>query len=201
MALARRAAAEHTEQVSDQHFTALAFSGSLRSGSANTALIHMAQRIAPSELRIEIVDWVTELPWMNPDLESDPPPTVQRWWDELRRVDALIVGLPEYNFTPSALAKNALDWATRPPDDRAIAGTVIALLSAAGRSGGQRSQDSISEVLGYMGAVMVPEPHVRLALPGERLRPDGTTDDPTIEEAVRAKLDAVVSAIRATRSA
>jgi hypothetical protein len=33
------------------------------------------------------------------------------------------------------------------------------------------------------------------------LRPDGTTDDPTIEEAVRAKLDAVVSAIRATRSA
>jgi len=33
-------------------FAAIAFSGSLRNGSSNTALVRLAQRIAPPELTI-----------------------------------------------------------------------------------------------------------------------------------------------------
>ena len=51
-------------------FAAIAFSGSLRNGSSNTALVRLAQRIAPPELTIEIIDWVDQLPWMNPDLAT-----------------------------------------------------------------------------------------------------------------------------------
>ena len=101
-------------------YRVIAFSGSLRRGSTNTALILMAKRLAPEELQIDIVDWVDELPWMNPDLEADPPEPVRRWWDTLRAADGLLVGMPEYNFSPTPLAKNAIDWATRPPDDRAV---------------------------------------------------------------------------------
>lgn len=176
-------------------FRAIAFSGSLRKGSTNTALVHLAQRIAPPELTIDIIDWVDQLPWMNPDLETDPPEIVQRWWNALRSADALIVGMPEYNGTPTALAKNALDWATRPPADRAIKGTAVAFLSAAGRSGGQRAQDSVSVVLGFIGATVVAEPPVRLSMVGDRFDAEGNTDDPEIIDAVAAKLRAVVDAL------
>lgn len=176
-------------------FRAIAFSGSLRTGSSNTALVRLAQRIAPPELSIEIVDWIDQLPWMNPDLEANPPDILQRWWHALREADALIIGMPEYNGTPTALAKNAIDWATRPPGDRAIAGTAVAFLSAAGRSGGQHSQDSVTPVLGFMGASVVVDPPVRLSMVGERIDADGNTDDPEIIDAVAAKLRAVVDAL------
>ncbi len=182
-------------------FHAIAFSGSLRAGSSNTALVRLAQRIAPPELSIEIIDWVDQLPWMNPDLETNPPEIVQRWWSALRGADALIIGMPEYNGTPTALAKNAIDWATRPPSDRAIKGTAVAFLSAAGRSGGQHSQDSVTPVLGFMGASIIAEPQVRLSQVGDRIDADGHTDDPEIIDAVAAKLCAVVDALSLRESA
>lgn len=182
-------------------YRAIAFSGSLRDGSSNTALVRMAQRLSPPELTVEIIDWVDQLPWMNPDLETDPPEIVEQWWAVIREADALIVGMPEYNWSPTPLAKNALDWATRPPADRAITGTAVAFLSAAGRGGGANAQGNLTTILGYLGAHMVEEPPVRLSSVGDRLRPDGTTDDPEIEEAVRGKMEAVVEALRARDAA
>jgi len=179
------------------HYRAVAFSGSLRTGSLNTALVLMARRVAPERLTIEILDYVDQLPWMNPDVEHDPPAVVQRLWDDVRNSDALLIGLPEYNWGTSALAKNALDWLSRPADDRHVAGATIAFLSAASASGGQRAQDGISTVLGLMGATVVDEPHVRLSFAGDRLHADGTTSDPEIEAQVRAKLEAVVAALDA----
>lgn len=181
--------------MSTPTYHAIAFSGSLRKGSINTGLIQLAQRVAPAELSIEIVDWVDQLPWMNPDLETDPPEIVQRWWAALRGADALIVGMPEYNASPTGLAKNALDWATRPPSDRAIQGTAVAFLSAAGRSGGANAQDNIGRLLGYMGATVVEEPPVRLSNVSDRFDAEGHTDDPEIVEAVTAKLRAIVDAL------
>lgn len=180
----------------ETHYRVVAFSGSLRVGSSNTALVHMARRLAPPELQIEIVDWIRELPWMNPDLESDPPPVVQRWWDTVRAADALLVALPEYNWNPSPLAKNALDWATRPVPDRSIIGRTVAFMSSASRSGGAHAQGPISTVLGLLGATVVVEPPVQLALMADHIRPDGTTDRTEIEAAVSAKLAALLDALR-----
>jgi chromate reductase, NAD(P)H dehydrogenase (quinone) len=176
-------------------YRVVAFSGSLRQGSTNTALVKLAQRIAPPELQIEWVDWVDQLPWMNPDLEDDPPAVVQRWWQTLREADALLVGMPEYNWSPTPLAKNALDWATRPPDDRAIAGTIVAFLSSGGRGGGAKAQENLTPILGFMGATMVAEPPVQLAMIRDRIDADGNADE-EITEAVRAKLEAMLEALR-----
>jgi chromate reductase len=178
-------------------YRCIAFSGSLRHGSTNTALVRLAQRIAPPELQIEWIDWVDQLPWMNPDLERDPPEIVQRWWTTLREADALLVGMPEYNWGATPLAKNALDWATRPPPDRAIAGTVVAFLGAGGRSGAAKAQDNLTLVLGFMGAVMVAQPPVTLSQVVDRIDADGNTDDAEIIDAVAAKLAAVVAALQA----
>ena len=178
-------------------YRVVAFSGSLRRGSTNTALVLMAKRLAPKELQINIVDWVDQLPWMNPDLEADPPEPVRRWWNTLRAADALLVGMPEYNWSPTPLAKNAIDWATRPPDDRAIGHMVVAFISSSGRSGGQHSQANLTTILGYLAATVVVEPPVQLIRINDRINPDGTSDDLEIEAAVRGKLEAMVAALDA----
>jgi chromate reductase len=183
--------------VTSSPYRVIAFSGSLRTGSSNTALLHMARRLAPTALDIEIIDWIVDLPWMNPDLESDPPPVVQRWWDTVRTADAVLIALPEYNWSPSPLAKNAIDWATRPVPDRSITGRVVALMTSASRSGGSNAQGPLTTILGLLGATVVEEPPVQLALVADRINADGTTSDPEIERLVTAKLEAVVAALAA----
>jgi chromate reductase len=177
-------------------YRVLAFSGSLRQGSTNTALVRLAERLAPPELHFEWVEWVDQLPWMNPDLENDPPEVLQRWWSALRAADALVVGMPEYNWSPTPLAKNALDWATRPPDDRAIKDTVVAFLGSGGRGGTAKAQENLGVILGFMGATMVVDPPVQLSFLADKIDADGNTDDPEVIAAVQGKLDAVLSTLR-----
>ena len=119
-----------------------------------------------------------------------------RWWQALRDADALIVGMPEYNWNPTPLAKNALDWATRPPDDRAIKDTVVAFLGSGGRGGTAKAQENISVILGFLGAKVVVDPPVQLSFLADKIDADGNTDDPDVIDAVAAKLAAVLTALR-----
>ena len=122
----------------------------------------MAARLSPSELHIDVVnDVVFALPFYNADLEEDVPAVVQRWRDLVAAADALIIGMPEYNFLPSAVAKNAVDWATRPFGGQALRGKVIAMLTSAGKGGGANVQDSIGPILGMLGNTVVDEPRCR----------------------------------------
>ena len=178
-------------------YTAVAISGSLRSGSSNTALLHLARQVAPPELRIDIVESIRDLPYYNPDLEADPPTSVLRWRELVDAADALIIGLPEYNFGPSALAKNAIDWLTRPPGQHALRGKVVALLSSGGKGGGAKVQASLGPILGLLGNTVVDEPAVQIVMGAERLAGDGSTEDPEIVRVVSEKMANVVSALQA----
>jgi len=177
-------------------FTAVAFSGSLRADSSNTGLVHMAARLAPAELRVDVVnDVVFALPFYNADLEEAVPAEVQRWRDLVIAADALIIGMPEYNFLPSPVAKNAVDWISRPFGGQAMRGKVIAMLTSAGKGGGNKVQASIGPIMGLLGNTVVDEPPVQIVLGTNRIQADGTTTDPDVEAAVLAKLDAVLQAL------
>ena len=81
--------------------TILALSGSLRSGSSNTGLILLAERIAASEpslgLKIVTVDSLDSLPFYNADLE-DPnltPSSVREWRARVDDCVGLFIASPE----------------------------------------------------------------------------------------------------------
>ncbi|MFT3855747.1 MAG: NAD(P)H-dependent oxidoreductase [Ilumatobacteraceae bacterium] len=178
-------------------FTAVAFSGSLRRDSSNTGLVNMAARLAPAELHVDVVnDAVFALPFYNADLEEDVPPEVQRWRDLVTAADAVIIGMPEYNFGPSAVAKNAIDWVSRPFGALALTGKVIAMLTSGGKGGGSRVQAGIGPILGLLGNTVVEDSPVHIALGADRIQADGTTADPDVEAAVLGKLDALLRALR-----
>lgn len=178
-------------------FTAVAFSGSLRAQSSNTGLVRMAARLAPAGLKIDVVDDIVHsMPFYNADFEDDPPIEVVRWREALAGADALIMGLPEYNFLPSATAKNAVDWVSRPYGKHIMKGKVIALLTSGGKGGGAKTQAALGPILGLLGNTVVDEPPVLIALGADTISVDGSTTDPEIEAKVAAKLAAVLDALR-----
>lgn len=183
-------------------FSAIAFSGSLRAASSNTGLVRLAQRIAPDELSIEVdaaQAAIVALPFYNEDLEAEPPASVVAWRQLVADADAVIIGMPEHNFSPSAVAKNAIDWLTRPPGQHTLKGKVIAMMTSGGMGGGSRVQAPLALILGYLGNVIVEEPAVNVKMGQTRIAADGTTDD-EIADLVRQKLANVVTALHAQRA-
>ncbi len=95
----------------------LAMSGSLRSRSYNTGLLRAAARVAPPGMDIEIFQ-LADIPMFDADLEQNHgfPPRVKVLRDQIAQCDAILISSPEYNYSVPAALKNAIDWASRPPD-------------------------------------------------------------------------------------
>ncbi|MGH9133191.1 MAG: NAD(P)H-dependent oxidoreductase [Ilumatobacteraceae bacterium] len=137
------------------------------------------------------------LPYYNADLDTPAnlPAVCQAWRDDVAAADALLLAVPEYNWGPSGVIKNAIDWLTRPLGEHAIRGKVIAIVTSAGRGGGSHVQPPLVEILGLLGNTMVTEPPIMVATGTDRIASDGTTTDPEIEMLIRARLDGIVAAL------
>jgi len=88
--------------------------GSLRKASLNGMLANALISLAPSSMKLEIVE-IGQLPLYNQDLDTNPPP--EQWTAFRRRViaaDAVLFVTPEYNRSVPAVLKNALDVGSRP---------------------------------------------------------------------------------------
>jgi chromate reductase, NAD(P)H dehydrogenase (quinone) len=88
--------------------------GSLRKASFNGMLANALISLAPSSLKLDIVE-IGQLPLYNQDLETDLPPAP---WTAFRQrvkaADAVLFVTPEYNRSVPAVLKNALDVGSRP---------------------------------------------------------------------------------------
>ncbi len=88
--------------------------GSLRKESFNRKMAHALIELAPSELKLEIVE-IGQLPLYNQDLDTGSPPAP---WvvfrDRLRPVDGVLFVTPEYNRSVPGVLKNAIDVGSRP---------------------------------------------------------------------------------------
>ena len=94
----------------------LAVAGSLRSGSFNKMALKAAKVIEPEGMEIEIFD-LSHIPLYNEDLRAQGfPPSVATFRSKIRDADALLFSTPEYNHSVSGVLKNAIDWASRPPN-------------------------------------------------------------------------------------
>lgn len=179
-------------------FTVLALSGSLRAGSANTGLVRMAHRVCPPDLAIRHYTGIGDLPFYNADLDTAAtwPSPVVAWREAVQAADALLLAAAEYNWGPSAVLKNAIDWVSRPPGQHLIQGKVIAVISVGGGGGGKRAQAHLDEVLGLLGNTMVTEPEMQLKKGAEYVFPDGSSAMPIIEITLAGRLAGMLSALR-----
>ena len=91
----------------------LGISGSLRQASFNSSLLRVAQEETPEGMEIAAHD-LASLPFYNRDVEEQgDPDSVTNFKTAIREADGVLVVTPEYNFSPSGVLKNAIDWASR----------------------------------------------------------------------------------------
>lgn len=142
----------------------LGISGSLRRASFNTALLHAAQEMLPTDVAFGIHD-LHGLPLFDQDVEKlgDPAP-VAALKDAVARADALLLACPEYNGGITGVLKNAIDWISRSGIARPsapLAGKRACIVGASpGVTGTVRAQDQLRLVLRRAGAVVEPQGEV-----------------------------------------
>ena len=136
--------------------------GSLRKASTNRLLMLEAVRRFGDA---EFVEGDLRLPLYDGDLEAESgiPAEVQALADQIAGADAVIVATPEYNKGISGVLKNALDWVSR-TKGAPWANKPVALMSAAaGRAGGERTQNMARLCLTPFRPLLITGPEVMVA--------------------------------------
>ncbi|MGH7048159.1 MAG: NADPH-dependent FMN reductase [Stellaceae bacterium] len=118
----------------------LAICGSLRSGSYNRAALRTAIELKPPGMTVAVAE-IGTIPLYNEDVRVQGfPPPVETLRRQIKEADALLFATPEYNYSMPGVLKNAIDWASRPPD-QPFAGKPVAIMgAAAGMAGTARAQ-------------------------------------------------------------
>ena len=109
------------------------FAGSLRRESFNRKLLKAASESMPAGATLEMLA-IDHVPLYNADVETEEgvPTSVVSIKDSMAAADGLVIATPEYNGGIPGVAKNLIDWVSRPPDDvpRVLRGKPVALMGA-----------------------------------------------------------------------
>jgi chromate reductase, NAD(P)H dehydrogenase (quinone) len=149
--------------------------GSLRVKSYNRGLLRAAIELAPPGLDIQIFDRLGEIPLYSQDIEEegDPEP-VTAFKEAIRQADALLVATPEYNYNIPGVLKNAIDWASRPPEGSVLNEKPAAILGASpGGTGTARSQLALRQAFLFTRTLVLPSPEVMVARVHEKFDENG----------------------------
>lgn len=141
----------------------IGLSGSLRKGSFNTALLHVAAEVAPSGCTVR-VESIRDIPLYDADLEAAAPPgAVTDLQAKIDAADGLLLVSPEYNNSIPGVFKNAIDWVSSFPSggDKIFRGLPVGLIGASpgpfGTVGAQTAWLPVFRALSvkpYLGATL-----------------------------------------------
>lgn len=166
----------------------LGISGSLRAGSYNRMALRAAQALAPAGMTIETCE-IGNLPHYDGDVEAiGIPAPVMAFREKVRAADALLIATPEYNASISGVLKNAIDWASRPPQ-QPLDGKPIAVFGASpGATGTVRAQIHLRQILANMNGLVMVQPNVLIGMAGQRFDASGELVDSATKQFVQDML-------------
>ncbi|WP_425146981.1 NADPH-dependent FMN reductase [Deinococcus sp.] len=125
----------------------LGISGSLRTASIDSALLHAASSLTPGGAELSVYGEWGSLPPFSPDLEAAAPPSVLAFRAALADVRGLLIACPEYAHGIPGAFKNALDWVVGSGE---LSGKPVLTLNASPAS--YHAQMALLEVLRTMDA-------------------------------------------------
>jgi chromate reductase len=140
----------------------LGIAGSLRRGSFNAALLRLAQELAPAGMTIETFD-IAPIPLYNEDVRQQGfPAPVEDLRARIKATDGLLIATPEYNYSIPGVLKNAIDWASRPPDQPFDGKPIGVMGASAGAMGGGRGQYHLRQCFIFLNGLVMNRPEVMI---------------------------------------
>ena len=179
-----------------RRFKVLGISGSASKNSYNTHLLRAIAPMLPSNIDYSIFEGLTSLPFYTPEIDNDNdrPAIAQALRDSIRNADALIIATPEYNFSVTALTKNAIDWASRPYGAHPLVRKPILPLSASmSILGGVRGQLHLRDVLHSTESNVVPRPEVFVSSAHTKFNEDHELTDQETINLLKLAIDSLVA--------
>jgi len=132
--------------------------GSLRKDSINRKVANALIELAPSRLKLAIVE-IGQLPICNQDGDEKPPAEWTSFRERIRAADAVLFVTPEHNRSVPAALKNAIDVASRPYGKSAWSGRPGAVVSASpGGIGGFGANHHLRQSLVFLNVPAMPQP-------------------------------------------
>lgn len=152
-------------------------SGSLRRQSFNSALLRAAGELLPEGVSLDVLR-IDDLPFYNEDLrEAGVPEAARRFRAAVKAADAVLIVTPEYNYSVPGVLKNAIDWASRPPqqcfDDKPVA----VMGASSGVRGTVRAQLHLRQILVSINAHVMPKPELMVGHAGSLVTQEGLLHD------------------------
>jgi len=169
----------------------LAICGSLRKQSTNMGLLRYAQANAPANVEFTIAD-ISAVPFYNADITTKPP-AVLKLFEQLAQADALVLGCPEYNYSVAPALKNALDWASREPENSLLSGKTVAIMGSGGGMGTSRAQYHLRQSCVYLNLHPLNRPEVFANAFANMFDQEGNLVDAKVQQNIVAQLNALVS--------
>ncbi len=169
----------------------LGFAGSLRQGSYNKMALRAAIELAPPGMTIETFDIAPIEPYNEDVKQKGFPPPVQAFREKIRAADALLIVTPEYNRGVPGVLKNAIDWASRPPE-QPFDGKPAAIFGASpGAIGTAVAQYDLRRCLGVLNALLINSPSVMIGQAAQKFDAQGRLTDQATREIVAKLLEAL----------
>jgi chromate reductase len=166
----------------------LAISGSLRRDAYSTRLAEAAGDLLPPDSTFELYQGLSEIPNFDQDLEGSEPESVIDLRRKIEAADALLIVTPEYNATMPGGLKNAIDWASRPHGDSALAAKPAAIVSSSPMPfGGVWANQQVRKSFTITGTPAV-ETELAVGKVDQKIAADGKLADQPTAEAMRSLL-------------
>src|SRR2546421_11480350 len=177
--------------------TIIGISGSVRRGSFNAALLRAAVAAAPEGIDLR-TESIADIPLYNGDLEAEHgiPAPVARLKDAIAAADGLLLVTPEYNNSIPGVAKNAIDWLSRPVADiaRVFGGKPVAIAGASpGGFGTVLSQNAWLPVFRTLGADLWSGGRLLVSRAGGVIDANGEITDTATRDNIRRFMEGFVA--------
>lgn len=187
--------------MNDDVIELLGISGSLRSGSYNSALLRAASQLAPEGVRIDIYEGLGDIPLYNDDVRLlGEPAGVTRIKQRIAAADGVLICTPEYNNSVPGVLQNAIDWISRPPAESPLRGKPVGIAGVAtGNFGAVRAQTVLRQVLASTASVAMIRPELAVFQARSRFDDDGNLTDETTRELLVNYLGALAAWVRRMR--
>jgi chromate reductase len=161
--------------------------GSLRKESFTRKLAVAFAKLAPANLKLEIVE-IGALPLYNQDDDAAPAAASVTFKARVQKADAVLFVTPEYNRSIPGLLKNAIDVGSRPYGKSAWEGKPCAVVSnSPGAIGGVGANYALRQSLVFLNMPVMQQPEAYIGNVSQLFdaTPGNITNDATEEFMVK----------------